>query len=309
MSTQVELSEMETTRAEKFLAFVLAVFLLIGGLWVYFQPLDRGTDDFVNVEAVGSASDRAAVARHQRAEVATARAERAVEVRRDRLELAREDYRTSLDAERPDPALRARFERTRDSLATAEDRLRDARAQERALAPAADEASDRLQAAEERAFAAAEERQKDRDRETFLLRLGWVLLTTAAAFWLFNRQRRRRSRYLPIGMAAVGAATAQAVVMATDYLTDYFDVTDLGPLELSLAGVTFSVLAFIGLQRYLAKRVPQRRVRKGECPFCGYPVRANQHCEGCGRDVILACSSCNEPRRVGTEFCGACGNA
>jgi hypothetical protein len=50
-------------------------------------------------------------------------------------------------------------------------------------------------------------------------------------------------------------------------------------------------------------------VRKAECPFCGYPVRGNDHCEGCGRDVIASCARCEQPRRVGSAFCGACGAA
>jgi hypothetical protein len=70
-----------------------------------------------------------------------------------------------------------------------------------------------------------------------------------------------------------------------------------------------TLLAFVGLQRYLARRIPHRRVRKGECPFCGYPVRGNEHCESCGREVIAPCAKCNEPRRVGSLHCGACGAA
>ena len=42
MSTDPELPDIVVTRGEKLLAFVLAVFLLVGGLWAYFEPLDRG---------------------------------------------------------------------------------------------------------------------------------------------------------------------------------------------------------------------------------------------------------------------------
>jgi hypothetical protein len=97
--------------------------------------------------------------------------------------------------------------------------------------------------------------------------------------------------------------------MAADYLTDWFDPLDLGPLVLSVVGIALTLLAFAAVQRYMARRIPNRRVRKGECPFCGYPVRRNDHCEGCGRDVIAPCSRCEEPRRVGSAFCGACGAA
>ena len=307
MSTQVELSEMETTMLEKFLAVVLAAFLLVGGLWAYSQPLDRDLDD--QAEVAVQPRDQRAITAHEDAQFARERAERSVEVRRDRLDLAREDYRTSLDEGRPDAALRDRFERARRALVGAQTRLRDAQARERRVAPAARAASARVERAERVSFDAQEKKRKRIERETFAMRLAWVLACLAGAFWFLGRQRRRRSRFLPIGMAAVGAATVQALVMAGDYTTDYIDIAELGPLVLSLAGVALTVLAFVGLQRYLAKRLPQRRVRRRECPFCGYPVRENAHCEGCGREVVAACSSCSAPRRVGTEFCGSCGSA
>jgi hypothetical protein len=121
--------------------------------------------------------------------------------------------------------------------------------------------------------------------------------------------RRRGSRYYAIGIAVVAFAAILAFAMAVDYLTDYFEPLDLGPLVISLFGIAVTLLAFVGLQRYLAHRIPQWRVRKGECPFCGYPVRANEHCEGCGRQVIAPCAECNGPRRVGTRHCAACGAA
>ena len=110
-------------------------------------------------------------------------------------------------------------------------------------------------------------------------------------------------------MAFVGYAAVLAFVMAADYLTDYFDPLELGPLVLSLVGIVATLIAMVMLQRYLAKRLPSQRVRKSACPFCGYPVRGNRHCEGCGRDVIAPCAQCDEPRRVGATHCGACGAA
>jgi hypothetical protein len=100
-----------------------------------------------------------------------------------------------------------------------------------------------------------------------------------------------------------------ALALAGDYLTDYVDPLDAGVLVLSLIGVAATCAAFWLLQGYLARRLPQRRVRKGECPFCAFPVRGNAHCEGCGRDVIAPCARCERPRRVGTRFCAACGQS
>ena len=106
----------------------------------------------------------------------------------------------------------------------------------------------------------------------------------------------------------VATATLSAVVLAGDYVTDYVDPLDVGPLVLSLFGVAATILAFVALQRYLARRIPIRRVRNGECPFC--PARANgTHCESCGREIVAPCATCRRPRRVGTPRCATCGNA
>jgi hypothetical protein len=144
---------------------------------------------------------------------------------------------------------------------------------------------------------------------SFGLRLVMVLAALVGAYALLGRLRTKGSRYLPIGLAAVGFAAVLALVMAGDYVTDYVDPLEFGPLVLAAVGVGLTLLAFVALQRYLEKRIPVRRVRKRECPFCGFPGRGDSHCEGCGRAVIAECGACGEPRRVGVLHCGACGSA
>jgi hypothetical protein len=97
--------------------------------------------------------------------------------------------------------------------------------------------------------------------------------------------------------------------MAIDYTGSYIEFDEIGPLAISVVGIGLTLGAFVALQRFLAKRVPARRVRRHECPFCGFPVRDKPHCEGCGRAVIAPCSSCQQDRRVGTPRCACCGNA
>ncbi|HYG95587.1 MAG TPA: zinc ribbon domain-containing protein, partial [Solirubrobacterales bacterium] len=126
---------------------------------------------------------------------------------------------------------------------------------------------------------------------------------------LLIRLRSQNPRYVPAALAWIGATAILAIVMATDYTESYIEFEEIGPLAISVAGVALTLAAFIALQRFLAKRVPPRRVRRGECPFCGFPVRDKPHCEGCGRTVIADCSSCQRDRRVGTARCGYCGNA
>jgi hypothetical protein len=174
--------------------------------------------------------------------------------------------------------------------------------------PSAVEAQQRLTELRQRAAQEEDEDRAHHDRIVFLLRLVLLILMLATAYWLLIRLRSRNSRYLPAALAWIGATAILAAVMAADYTDDYIEFAEVGPLAISIAGIVVTLVAFVALQRFLAKRVPARRVRRGECPFCGFPLREKPHCEGCGRAVIASCSSCHEDRRVGTPRCGKCGN-
>jgi hypothetical protein len=219
----------------------------------------------------------------------------------DELEFAREAYRTALDADRPAEALEREYERAQARLRAAE------REEERAFA-----AWQATQAAANEAAREHGERVREaQDRRAWLaavIRLAFVAVWLLASFRLLSALRRRDSRYLPLAFAGLGTGALLTLVFAGDYVTDYVDPLELGPLLLSLVGVAATLVSFVALQRYLARRVPARRVRKAECPFCGYPVRGDgPHCEGCGRDVIGECATCGRARRVGTARCAACG--
>ncbi len=303
MSTRVDVEEIQTTKSEKLLAVVLAGFLLIGGIWVYVKIDDAvRTTSPPDASYRGTPAEQSAVYRLRVADSSLARAESAAAAARDNLEFRREAYRTALDANRPAAALERAYNRAQKRLTRARSEVPLARARVAEVRPAADDAQ--RQIAKVQAG-----REQKRELIAFVFRLAFVLANIVFGYWLLARLRRRRSRYYPIGMAFVGYATVLAFVMAGDYLTDYFDPLDLGPLVLSLVGIVATLIAMVVLQRYLAKRLPSRRVRKSECPFCGYPVRGNTHCEGCGRDVIAPCAQCEEPRRVGAVHCGVCGAA
>jgi len=288
-------------KSERLLAVVLTIFLLIGGLWAY-QRIDDAVRSAIELPSAPSASEQAAVERLESARARYARA--SVEKRRalEELEIRREAYRTALEARRP----AGRLER---GYTAAERRYEAARlAQERALAaltaarPAAERASGKL--AREH-----DERRQRREQVSFLARFTLVAFALALGYWVLGELRRRRSRYFPLAFSLVAAAVVLALILAGDYITDYVDPLELGPLLLSVVGVALTLAAFWALQRYLARRIPFRRVRNGECPFCSFPVRANSHCEGCGRQVFAPCARCSEPRRVGALYCGACGAA
>jgi outer membrane murein-binding lipoprotein Lpp len=301
VSTRVDVEEIETTKSEKLLAVVLAIFLLIGGVWGY-QKIDDSVAEWLAPSEVElSPEDEAARDRFIAAQDRMLRADTAEDQAQERLILAREAFRTALDAGRPAGELelayeeaQAEHERARADLAAATQDVEAAR-------PAADIAN-------RHAAEAQREREDRHELAAFLFRLGFVLGLLALSYWLLGRLRTRRSRYLPTAIALVASAALLALIMAGDYVTDYIDPVDVGPLILSLAGILLTLLAFAALQRYLAKRVPVRRVRKLECPFCGYPVRGNEHCEGCGRAVVAECTTCHAPRRVGALHCGVCGH-
>jgi hypothetical protein len=299
MSVRVDIEELQATKTEKFLAGVLAVFCLIGAVWTY-QKIDDWVGDRIELEAPVSAADEAAIGRAEAARERSFRAAQTVGEVRRQLVFRREEYRTALDAGRTAPRLEARYRASQRALTRAE---RDARAAEGELRRAAPAA----QAAEKRRQEAFQERQDRRERNTALLRLALAAILLTAGFWLLWALHRRRSRYLPLALGFIAAAAILAFVLAGDYLTDYVDPLDLGVLALSLFGIAVTLLVFYLLQRYIVQRLPSRRVKRHQCPFCGYPAGDNEFCERCGRAVVGACAKCNQPRRVGTVHCGACG--
>ena len=299
MSTYVDSEEIQATKSEKLLAVVLAAFLLVAGVWAY-QRLDDWSRAAVAPSV--SAGDRAAIARLAFAEEAAFAAKENEQRALDELTLAREAYRTALDAGEPAGGLKLAYEARQETYAGVQSATQEAKAEVAALRPAATTAQRRIDTEERRALGGEA-------RLSVALRFVLVVAQLSFAYLLLARLRRRESRYLPLGLAAVASAAILALVMAGDYVTDYVDPLALGPLVLALVGIVLTLAAFRTLQVYLARRMPARRVRKGECPFCGYPVRGNEHCEGCGREVVTACGRCASPRRVGSLHCGTCGEA
>jgi hypothetical protein len=300
--------EIETSGSEKLLAVVLAIFIGVGAIWAYerLDHVDRPTDPYPIPTAQ---EDRAAVELHRRAAVAKRRAARDRFRAVQALELQREAYRTALDAGEPAAELRQQYVTAQVELAAAKAALQDARRAERSTAPAAAAAQRQIEQARSASMQRFDREQRSHDRLVFALRLALLVVLLVASYTLLGRLRSRHSRYLPTAFALIAAAAAVALVMAADYTGDYIEFAAVGPLAISLAGTALTLIAFVALQRYLRRRLPLRRVRRGDCPFCGYPVRSGEHCEGCGRQVVASCSTCQQPRRVGAPRCAACGNA
>jgi len=298
VTVQMDVEELEVTRTEKLLAVVLTAFLLLGGVWTYTR-VDDVVRRHVRVPTETLASN-GAIRRDAAAQQRLFRAQDRSRAALQNLALRREAYRTALEADKPAQQLGRRYNAAQASYDAANREIRVARREQAAAAPAA--AAARRTA--ERKVDAALHRQ---ERATFFVRLALVLASIGLSYWLLANMRRRRSRWFPFGGSALAFATIFAFVLAADYLTDYLDPAEWGVALLALIGIGATLLAYLALQRYLLKRVPQRRVRRRECPFCGYPMGANTHCEGCGRPVVAPCANCEAPRRVGTAHCGVCG--
>lgn len=300
MTHDVDVEELQTTKSEKLLAVVMAAFLLLAGIWTY-QEIDDRIRRAMPVRDP-SPAEQAAIGRAEEAQNAVFRAQNAVRRARSELELRREAYRTALDEGRPAAALRRRYE----AAVAAHDAARRAQVQARR---ALEQAQPAAAEANRRVAADVESRVDRQELVIFLVRAAAAVVFILLAYLLLARLRSRNSRYLPLAAAGVGFATVFAVVVAGDYVTDYVNPFDFGVLLLALLGVACTLAAFWVLQRYIARRLPKRRVRRRECPFCGFPIADNERCEGCGRTVVAPCASCDAPRRVGTAFCGACGQA
>lgn len=298
-SEKVDIEEIASTKSEKALAVFLVIFLSIGAIWGYTR-IDNAVRSAISLPRNATAAhDRLALdsasRRNEFAGMEIAQAQ-------NNLTFVRERYRTALEAKQPAAKLKHSYQVANAAF------LR-ARANQRQAASALGQA----RAAYAR-VAGPFSKQVDRvNRERTLTTLGFrVLLATSfvgLGYWLLAVLRRRRSRYLPLAFSAIAAGTLLTFVAAADYTYEYAGMRDLGPIVLALFGIAVTVGAFVVLQRYLARLIPSRRVRKGECPFCGYPSRGGAHCAGCGREVIGECSSCGKERRVGTSFCASCGKA
>lgn len=300
MSAELDVEQLQTTKSEKLLALVLAAFLLVGGIWAY-QELDDYVRRALPLREP-TAAEQQAIATLDRAQQRRFRADEAVARTRSELELRREAYRTALDAREPAARLRARYLAAEEDFEQARAARAEAvRAEAAARPPAA--------AAQARLNRDVAERRDRQELVIFLLRLTAALVFLAVAYLLLTRLRDQGSRWFPLSGSVVLFATVFALVVAVDYLTDYFDPFDAGILLLSLLGAAATVVAFWLLQRYLARRLPLRRVRRHQCPYCGFPVGENERCEGCGNAVRAPCPHCSARRRVGTQFCGACGQA
>lgn len=316
VTTPPEAVEAETSRAEKLLAFGLVVFLLIGGFWVMERlgsvpgrPDYQAISAAVGVPAVEPAY-RQASADYERAAAATDEALRAMDQARSDYEFRREEYRVALERGLDDPALAAAHEEARVAYETARlryelaDAARAALQQRLADAQSAyDEATGRLT----KALEAAENRYQ---LIVFGLRFGYALPLFAASVWLWLVVRRRAGRNLLLATAFMSFAGVQAVGLVGQY--GWYLLRDVGPIALSVSGSAVCVAGLVALRRWVQspRRVHTARLRRGQCPYCGFPLGAGTaFCAGCGRKLVEPCPKCGKDNVPRSLFCRHCGES
>ena len=186
--------EIETSRAEKVLAVVLAIFIAIGAIWAYVK-LDEVAQPQVSTHQPNAAlrdqAEQAAVDRHRQAigEVRAARRDGQESTRQ--LELRREAYRTVLDAGEPSAQLQAEYEAAQVRLAAASRDLKVASATEERTRPPAVKAEARTEERRKDALAERDDEGTQHDRIVFLLRLVLLIGMLAASYRLLIRRAGR----------------------------------------------------------------------------------------------------------------------
>ena len=142
MSTRVDVEEIQTTNGEKLLSLVLALFLLIGGIWVYVKIGDAvRTTSPPDISYRGTPAEQAAVDELRSAQGQLSRAQVAAANARDNLELRREAYRTALEAHRAEATrLGVAYDSARKRYAQARQNVVEAKTDVALAQPAANSA-------------------------------------------------------------------------------------------------------------------------------------------------------------------------
>jgi len=140
------------------------------------------------------------------------------------------------------------------------------------------------------------------------VRLFFILGMLIGSLSLTQKMRRKDSRYVPLGLALTASTAILSLVFVTDYITDFINILELGPIVLSLLGAAVTIFFFVVLQKHLAKRAVRVRLRKNECCECAFPVQDGQaYCGNCGIATHAKCEACEFSIRLGAKYCNRCG--
>ncbi|NPV29571.1 MAG: hypothetical protein HPY58_07940 [Firmicutes bacterium] len=319
MSGEENHGEREATRAEKILAFALAIFLLIGGVRIAIA-VDRmfPRPDYMKIRQEflpESTEQELSLLRQKEEELAGAvqmSREAEIKARLD-YETAREEYRTLLDRGVDDPQKREAWEKARKAYDEARDRREEAEAtlnnfQKKILEP-----KQKAYVRAERSFQEKLERlNRMRDLKSGGFSLAYALLAFALTFWIFNlfRANPRLARYAVIGTSFLGFGALQTLVIF--FKIAYPFLHNVIPVEwaISLGGSIICIAALVYLKNkfFSGEAVSRRRLWRGLCPACGFPA-PGAFCTWCGAAQLLKCPQCGEETNRHLPHCRGCGGS
>jgi len=311
-----EMDEIESSRAEKLLAIGLVVFLLVGGFWI----LDRlgslpTRPDYMTVAAAeglpaAESAYRQAETDYQRGLDAAEQARSAMEQARADYEFMREEYRVALERGVDDPALAQAHETARVAFELASTRFEIADAARASLETKLIEPLATYRTTVDRVDRAAKRAEDRYQLIAFALRFGYTFPLFGLSVWLWLRLRRRNARYLILATGFMGFGGIQAVGLIGQY--GWYLLRDIGPIAISVTGSAVCVAGLVALRRWLgsARRLATSRLRRGQCPYCGFPLPdGTAHCVGCGRQVLESCPDCGHGNVRESPHCRGCGRA
>ena len=159
-----------------------------------------------------------------------------------------------------------------------------------------------------------------------LIRLLLTLPLLLIGAWWYRRAQLKQSKYtiLPLILLVIGSITfLQVVVMyASNWIPLTFFKKFFGWLmELAFGEVIVHyIIVFVGVvvvgglivsiqkKLFSGKRQSLRRLNKGECPFCAFPLKhSDEFCAGCGEQLKITCEKCGKPTLKMLSHCQHCG--
>ena len=308
-----ETSQLETTRAERFLALAMIVFLLIGGAWVFreIQTLPP-RPDWVAIEERHLSQELKE--EYRTTEATFYEAQNNLSMRQDAVnkasleyEFRREEYRVALDKGIEDPEREAVY---LDALKRFEDaQLEVEVATTLAVRSQArmDELRHTWNSAQEKIQLDYAQAQRQFEWKLFLLRILFAIPVFMLSLLTFAHLRKRNSNYLVFGTALIGFASLQLAYLFALYA--WHLLRDVAQIVVSVTGTALCIVGIVWIRRYVldSERVARARVRKGQCPSCGTGAGDQMYCISCGEALQKKCQSCGNNRPVHSEFCPQCG--
>ena len=329
-----EVEEQEGTRLEKFLLFILVAFLLMGGFWVFDriqevipQPVLRGEYEGTSMpwargqfgtpveDELGVSPLRKQAAKKQ--EVVTHLNDAFVnaEATQTKAELEykfqREEFRTAIESGSAKGKNASKFESARSKFQALQTLTAKAEA---ALKLAQGDLDSEQRTIDLRAKAAQkvfDDRTKSRTVKLFVLNFLFALICLGLSWFGWVRGRKQRWRYQSILTAAFIASILQLFALSFRYMWEII-LADFAVLGVSVIGSVVSILAIVGIKRWLFSpvRVAQARLANRRCPICATSfVDSQSHCWQCGNALVEKCAACGENRLIFAPYCGSCGNA